>query len=136
MSLNADEIAGMRSTVSAALPDTCTIKRETAQGAYNHAILQHGAPTVATQYTGACRVRSIIARAYPAQIGERDEVLAHYVATVPFDTASIDVNDFLTVTASPYDTSLVGEEFRILEVELGSWTLGRRLLLEKRQPIL
>lgn len=136
MTLNADEIAGMRTTVTAAMPDACTIKRHTADGTLNETTGLYSASTVTTLYTGACRVRPENAADRSVEIGDSNEILARYVATVPYDTASIDVNDFLTVTTSPFDGALVGEEFRIVEVQLGSWTLGRRLTLEKRQPIL
>lgn len=135
--LNADELAGMRATVTAALPDLCDIKRETAQGAYNPATLLHAAPTVSTLYTAlACRVRPLAQSQRPVDIGDANEVLAQYVATVPYNTTGVDINDRLIVTTSTYDAGLVNQEFRIVEVQLGTWTVGRRLTLEKRQPIL
>lgn len=133
--LNADELAGMRATVTAALPDAVTITRTTADGAYNPATLLHAAPTVTTLYTGEARVRPLAQSQRQVLLGEAPEILSQYVATVPYDTAGIDIDDELKVTVSD-DAGIVGQPFRVVEVQLGSWSLGRRLILEKRQPIL
>lgn len=131
--LNADELAGMRATVTAALPDTVTITRTTADGAYNPGTLLHAAPTVATQYTGAARVRPISVSPRQVVTGDAIEQLGQYVATLPYTATGIEVEDRLKVTASD-DAGMVNQEFRIVEVQLGSWELGRRLILDKRQP--
>lgn len=133
--LSADDLTYMRGTVTAALPDTCTVTRLTARGALNTTTGALAAPTTSTIFTGVCRVRSMTAREREVLIGEGHEVLGAYIGTIPYNAAGVEVDDFLTVTASNDTPDMVNEEFRVVDVNLGSWQLGRRVVLEKRQPI-
>jgi hypothetical protein len=126
---SAGELAAMRATVSAALPDSCTIGArgeptfDTTTGTYTEG-------AVVAVYTGPCRVRVSGMRGdLVVQAGDEPVTLRTYDATLPWDATGVAVDHILTVTASA-DPELVGRSMRVRDVQYGSWDLGRRLTLE------
>lgn len=135
--LTADEIASMRTTVESALPDTCSITRRSVvagAGTLNTATGELAGPSATVLWSGSCRVRSRAATARDVTVGDAHAVLGQYVATLPVDADGFDVDDYLTVTAATAAVELVGVPLQILEVQLGSWDLGRRVALQVSKP--
>jgi len=75
-------------------------------------------------------------KAGKVHVGDQHAILLHFVGTIPYDATGVDADDYLIVTAATFSADLVNQAFRIVDVELGSWSLGHRLLLQKREPIL
>jgi hypothetical protein len=131
--LTADELTAMRTTVESAMPDTCTItRRVTPVGVLDPATAAFTVTAPAALWSGPCRVRSRETAARDVQVGDAHAALGLYVATVPAAAVGFDVDDYLTVTAtaSTFSVELIGVPLQILEVQLGSWDLGRRLILQ------
>lgn len=131
--LDDDLLDGMRDDVTAALPDACEVTRQGARGEFDNTTGLYDEAVPVDVWSGACRVRTQLSAERQVLFGDAHQVLGRYVATVPFDASGIAVDDFLTVTESD-DPDIVGQSFRVLEVRLGSWSLGRRLTLELRTP--
>lgn len=125
--LTSGELAGMRTTVASALPDTASITRRAAgtvdvDGSYV-------ADVGMVMWTGACRVNPKPGVTREVQIGDAHAITSWYVATLPYDATGFGVDDYLVVTASSFSTDLIGKPLRIVEIELMTWEVGRRLTL-------
>lgn len=135
--LTGAEIASMRTVVAAAMPDECEITRRSATAGAGTLDTGTGvltAPAATVLWSGPCRVRSRAAAARDVTIGDAHAVLGQYVATLPVDADGFDVDDYLVVTSAQAAVELVGVPLQILEVQLGSWDLGRRLVLQAAKP--
>lgn len=126
------EVAGMRTTSASALPDECQITREGGAPSLDADTGDLDYPAVVTIYSGACRVRPGGTAEQEAVVGDLHETLGDYVATVPHSAAGIEIDDFLTVTASS-DADMIGRDFRVVHVGWSSWQIDRRLALEDRE---
>lgn len=131
--LTTAEIASMRTTVESALTDTASIVRRTA-GTLNTATGDVTVTAPAALWTGPCRVRSRASASRDVQIGDAHAQIGQYVATLPVDADGFDVGDYLTVTASAAGVDLVGVPMQIIDIQLGTWDLGRRLMLQSAKP--
>lgn len=129
--LTDDELAAMRDTTTAALPDTCTITRAAAAtptfdadtGTYSS-----GTPTAI--YSGACRLR-------PGNRSDRSDVhgdaliaVDRWTLTLPADADDVAVGDIAAVTVSD-DPHVTDRWFRVAVVAPGSWLISRRLTVEE-----
>ena len=128
--LTADEIAGMRTTVDSALPDTATItRRVTPTGTLDPGTGELTVAASTALWSGQCRVRSRV-RHMHVEVGDAHAALGLYDVTVPADATGFAVDDFVTVTASTTSTDLIGAPLQILDIQLGTWDLGRRLVVQ------
>lgn len=107
--------------------DTCTIARTTAQGAFDRATGDYGAPTTAVVYSGACRVKPRDNQDHVVQVGEQPLSLWPFVVSVPISVTDVDVDHVVTITASALDPALVGTQMRVRQVIRGSFVTARRL---------
>jgi len=127
------EIDSMRATVESALTDECSITRRTA-GVLDP---DTGAYTVTTPvplWSGPCRVRSRVAAARDVQVGDAHTTVGQYYVTLPVDAEGFDIDDYLVVTRSATSVELIGVPMQILDVQLGTWDLGRRLVAQTARP--
>lgn len=125
------ELDGMRTTVEAAMPDSCTISRRvTPAGVLDPVTGTFTVTPPLALWAGPCRVRSRATVSRDVQVGDEHAQLGAYVATVPVAADGFDVDDFLVVTASTSSVELIGVPLQIIEVQLGTWDLGRRLILQ------
>jgi hypothetical protein len=82
-------------------------------------------------YEGPCHVRATAATGRrDAQAGEREVRLSALRAKFPSDTP-VEVDDQLEVTASTYDSGLVGRTFRVTDVLWDAWQIARVAMLEE-----
>lgn len=131
--LTTAEIAAMRTTVESALTDTASIVRRTA-GTLNAATGDVTVTPPAALWSGLCRVRSRASASRDVQIGDAHAQIGQYVATLPVDADGFDVGDYLTVTSSATGVDLIGVPMQIIDIQLGTWDLGRRLMLQSAKP--
>lgn len=128
--LTDDELAAMRDTTTAALPDTCTITRAAAAtptfdadtGTYSS-----GTPTAI--YSGACRLRPS-AGASAAAHGDDQVTVDTWTLTIAAPAAAIAVGDIVTVTGAS-DPTLTSRKFRVLELPAGSWLITQHVTVEE-----
>lgn len=115
--------------------DACTIVRPSAAAPTMNEVT--GAltyPAGTTIYTGACRVRSEpAARAMRVEAEERRIAIRTYLVSVPVVTSAgaavdVQVDDVVTVTASPLDPAMVGRALTVADVTRGSHITARRLV--------
>lgn len=113
------------------MTDTCTVTRVTGS-AINSTTLEY-TDTTSTIYSGACRVQiRNMTTAQTALAGEREVVALMLEVWLPL-TASVDVGDKVTITASDHDANLVGRVFRVRELFHKSHLTSRRTLCEEEQ---
>lgn len=127
------EIDSMRTTIDSALVDTASITRRAA-GTLNIATGDVTVTSPAALWSGVCRVRSRASASRDVQIGDAHAQIGQYVATLPVDADGFDVGDYLTVTASTASVDLIGVPMQIIDIQLGTWDLGRRLMLQSAKP--
>lgn len=125
------ELAGLRETSQAALPDTLTVVRPAApnDGTLNESTGEWTPTATTTIWTGKGRVRPPTTEEMAVLFGETELAKQRYVATLPYDVPEIKVDDVLTVTEGS-DPRIAGLAFRVTLVSSGSWLIDRRLALE------
>jgi len=115
-------IARGRIAALALMVDACVITRVTGQSTNS----QTGVvtDTVATLYTGKCRVQRMpsggIAR--PATVAEAQLYQTPLTVQVPISVSGVIVDDLVTITASALDADLVGRQFWVKDPDGGSKT--------------
>lgn len=108
--------------------DACTVTRPGAYGAPDETT-GVAARTSTTVYTGVCRVKPEPPGEQTA--GEREVVTRRFVVFLPVTVDGVAVGDVVTVTASVFDTGLVGAALTVVGVPVGSHLTARRLLAER-----
>lgn len=109
----------------ALLDDRCDITRSTVTGTNTSTLaLTTSDSTVATD--AHCSVRH--SREAVVRVGDR---VADYEMRVPLDTAEIQRDDLVTITASRRDPQLVGKVFRVVEVVQKTFAVTRLCYLER-----
>lgn len=127
--LTAAELAAMRATSTAAMPDTVQITRQSGEAVLDEVDGDNDYPPPTVIYTGPGRVRPADTQERDLQSGDLHQTLANYVATVPYNAGNILVDDYLEVTAST-DADMVGRAFQVRHVGYGAWQIDRRLGIE------
>lgn len=129
--LTASELAGMRATSTAAMPDTVAITRPADGGTLNPTT---GAwtPAAATPiYTGPGRVRPPSSATEMERIfGDLERTVQRYIGVIPWDADVPERNDRLEVTAGT-DPDIGGRSFRVVAVAFGANHIDRQLGLEE-----
>lgn len=126
--ISASDLAGLRATSLAALPDTCTIARKAltgttdATGSYTP-----DAPT--SIYSGVCRLRPPDTAEIRVLAGDEQVTRQRYVLTIAHDAAEVLVDDIVSVTVSS-DAVMLARPFRVIGRASGSWLIDRRLIVE------
>ena len=134
--LTSAELASMRTTSSAAMPTTAQVTRPTAgRGTFNTVTGTYGEHPVTVIYAGPCRIRPATAAAEDtATVGDLHETVGRYIATFPHDVATIEVDDFVTVTDAT-DPDLIGYTLRVLDAARSEWLIDRRVTLEVLEQV-
>lgn len=115
-------IERMRTKQEALYSSTVAVTRDGGPGAIDSATASYAAPTTTTIYTGAALVRPD--SDHDVTTGETSVELSDFVVKLPVDTA-VAIGDTVTVTASTYDTGLVGVTLRVLHVDADEWQIAR-----------
>ncbi len=115
----------MRDCVTSALPDTGRIDGRVigtvgVNGSYTAAL-------GAAKWTGACRVNPKPGVTREITVGDAHAITSWYVITLPYTATGFVVDDYFRTTASALSVDLVDRPLRIIEIEVMSWELGRRL---------
>lgn len=129
------DLTAMRSTSTAALPDTCMVKRPDADmsGSLNTSTGVFTPSAGTTVYTGACRIRPAAGLTEVVAIFGDDQITqGRYVGTFPWDTPELAVGDLVSVTAAS-DAYIDEVVFRVVRIGGGSWLIDRRVGLEVEQ---
>jgi hypothetical protein len=130
-------LAGGRAAHAQLYFDVCTITRVTGRvlgsdNAYTD--------TLATVYTGPCRLKRPTTEAGQAQVGEQAVRVRQYELHLPWDAVAVQVgtdpatvleNDVVTLTASD-DAWAIGRPLTVLDAGLSGSTTARRLTVEAR----
>ena len=113
------------------LVDTCTVTAApTGPGTLHETTLAVTFPYGAQLYEGPCSVAA--AKARPTQHGGADVAQAELIVKIPADTpAGIRPGAIVTITAS-LDPDLVGVDLEVVDVELATYRLTRRLGCRRR----
>jgi Family of unknown function (DUF6093) len=122
----------MRDTSASALPDTCRVTRQGGEPTLNTTTGDLTSPPYDTIYTGACRLRPRGSQELNVLIGDLHETLGSYVVTLPHDAPDVEVDDYLTVTASS-DADMVGRSFAVIHVGWSAWQIDRRIGVQDRE---
>ena len=123
------EIAGMRETATAALPDRCSVTRSSPTGSLNTSTAVWTPTAATTIYVGSCRVRPPDAEDLEVLFGDTEITKQRFVVTFPYDCPALHVDDVVTVTDSS-DGLIVNRPFRVTGHASGSWQIDRRAALE------
>lgn len=126
----ASVLARGRAAALAGMVDTCAITRVTSHATNPDTGVV--TPTVATIYTGVCRIQQRTAGdARTADAGEAYQLLLRMELQLPNSATGIAVGDVATITASVNDADLVGRQFRVRELAHKSEATSRRLGVEE-----
>jgi hypothetical protein len=84
----------------------------------------------ATVYAGKALVKPFVGQ-YAAE-GANPLELYYYDAYLPLSAPAPALGDDVTITASLRDSALVGKKMTVVEVQFGTITIARRLVLQHR----
>lgn len=109
--------------------DACIVTRKTGESVGAGGVIT---PTSATIYTGKCRVvvrtRERLGGSW-TDIGENLRVLSRLELQVPITAPEVFEGDKITITASAYDTQLVGKLYTCRDVMHKSFLTSRRVTI-------
>lgn len=114
-----------------------TVTRPSGVPVFNELLGYDVLPAPQLLYDGLVRVQRLqpAVSASAATIADRELIIREYQVSLPLavhgiDTAPIQTNDLVTVTACSDDPQLVGKVLRVRDVRLGSLVWQRDLLCE------
>lgn len=126
-----------RAATEALFDSTCTVTRDPegdADDTYDpvtHHITGHSPSDATTIYAGPCRIRPGLAR--PTMEGGQTVFVETYAARLPVTAVGLRSGDVLTVVWCSTDPQVVGAEFTVDQVDQGSSSVTRPLVLVRRQ---
>jgi hypothetical protein len=126
----ASTIARARAFQAKQFTSTGSITRETAPGSINPTTGVYTPPTTSNVYTGVCSVRPAGNVGSDVQAGEVEVRSGDFVVRLPVNTV-VKKDDVVAVTASTYDSGLVGRKFRITDVPADDLQIARVAMLEE-----
>lgn len=118
-------LARGRAAALALMVDACTITRVT--GRSTNTTSGVVTPTVATLYTGQCRVQQQQAQATVEDVGEDQALLLRLEVQLPASVTGLLVGDRITITASANDADLPGRVFLVRDLAHASHKTSRRV---------
>jgi hypothetical protein len=131
MSARGAVLAGRRAA-EALQTDACTITRPGAgDGMFDPATGATTPPAPLTVYTGQCRVRMPTIADRERTSGEHQWTLQDAVLSLPADTAGVQEQDSVTITASELDVDLPGTVWAVTAFLRGSQTTARRIVIRE-----
>lgn len=128
MSSTAATLAG-RLAAEAIMQDSCTITAGAAEQVYDPGTDAYVTPAGASRYSGACRVKPQDA-GREVEAGAETVSLWPFLVSIPMSVTGVELDDLVTITASPLDPSLVGLVLRVRQVAQGSHLTARRIACE------
>jgi hypothetical protein len=130
-------IGRMRTRQAQLFDTTVTFTRDVAPGSFDPVVAGYAPATPQTVYSGAALVRSTSggrpAGEHVVTAGEQTEESDGFDVKLP-TSADVRVGDIGTVTASTYDTALVGKSMRVLQVTADEWQMSRRCYAVAQTP--
>jgi len=123
------ELAGMRATSTAALPDTCAVTRPAEDGTLDPITGEWVPNPPTTVYAGACRGRPPTTTELEILFGGTQSTVQRLVVTFPHDIAPVLIDDTVKITVSS-DPQLLTRAWRVVAVNTGSWHIDRRVACE------
>lgn len=122
----AREIAQLRNLTEAAMVDACEIRRQgtTTLNTTTGTATQAAGTLV---YSGKCRVAPSGPSASVQTVGNRDIPYQYVIVYIPIDSDFVKKDDLVTITAATYDTTMVGEVFRVTGVNFGTYAASRSM---------
>lgn len=110
--------------------DTVTVVIPSTGGTLNPTtgVWTPNAPTLV--YSGAALVRSFTWQGTSVNFGEEPVRLQRARIKLPLDTP-VEVSHVVTVTASTYDTEMVGRSYRVTDVFHDGWQICRVVIAEE-----
>lgn len=137
------DLSPAEAALNALMDDTCSITRDV--GDVDDAVLDQAtgelidsSPNVV--YSGACLVSApegLVDR--PTTEGGRYYAKSNYMLSLPLKTlraapsSEPQIGDIVTITSSRRDQSVVGQEFRIIDIVRKTMAASRKCALELRQ---
>lgn len=134
--LTADDLAAMRDTVNAALPDTCTITGEDPEAGPPELDTDTGlyaASEPLTLYSGACRLRrgaTGVTAGDDRDQGGAVKYVEQWLLTLPAEAAVVAVGSVVSIDSGS-DPTISVRRFRIVLIPPGSWLLSRQVIIEE-----
>lgn len=128
MSAESATLAG-RLAAERNMADACTITRETGRTTDPDTGLT--TKTMATLYTGKCRVQQPGRMARPEQVGEAQVYQLLVDVQLPMSVTGLAVGDVVTITASSLDGDLVGRHFWLKDLAHKTHMTARRVGCEE-----
>lgn len=129
----ASVLARGRAAAEAGMVDACTIRRrlDDTDAAETGEVTKHYLSP--DPYTGKCRVQAARALAQEREAGEDFLLMLRLEVQLPVEqTAGLEVNDELTVTASVNDPDLVGRTFLVHDLFHKTEATSRRIQVTER----
>lgn len=111
--------------------DTVTVSRVTSKGTLNTATSTYSGPTTSAVYSGAARLKRVMAK--DVQSGDVEREVARLVLVLPYaatGSGNLRNGDLVTFTVSA-DAALVGKVLTIVGPEHGSTSSARRYTIEE-----
>lgn len=119
-------IARGRAAALAQMQDTCTVQHRSGSSVDPETGVI--TPTLATVYSGPCKVQQAAPVANPSEVGEAAVFVGQLALHLPVTdtTAAVAPDDLVTITACLLDASLVGKTFRLRGPAHKSYATARR----------
>lgn len=116
------------------MQDSCTITAGAAEQVYDDNPASptydtYVTPAGSSRYSGACRVKPQETDR-EVEAGAETVSLWPFTVSIPMSVTGVELDDVVTITASPLDPSLVGTVLRVRQVAQGSHLTARRLACE------
>lgn len=124
-------IENFRRKQEALFRDACTIKRASGEPEFDEESGSYETPTPTGIYSGACQARpagGLVGTDVVA--GDRELRLKDLVLKLPVNTAVME-NDVVVMTASTYDSGLIGRTYRITDVLRDGRQIARTCVMEE-----
>ena len=119
-----------------AMPDTCRITRpSTAAPVFDEVTAQTSYTPAAVIYDGPCRILQNRTQEAVVTVADQKVVQGRYLIVVPADSAPIQVDDVVAVTACTADPELAGQVLLAIGTRWGSSTFERVIPCQLRQAV-
>lgn len=133
MSIASDAVAVFRSFWADRFVDTVTVSRHSTGGTFNPTTLKYDGGTETTVYSGGALIRPGGNQAAEEELPNELRTFGQYSVLLPYDSAELDVEDKIAVTASVSDPQLVGKTLRVLSIRRDSYNTRREVIAELDQ---
>lgn len=133
MTVWTEAVGFFRTHLETTFEDACTIVSTTSRGTFNPVTNRYTTPSETTAYTGACLIRPAGLGADPRDRADAEVVIGRYDIRIPFDQDTIVPDMIVTVTASTFDSGLVGKTMTVIAVDNDTYNTHRLVSAELNQ---